>query len=86
MPNFAGQPDGALAHVGELLRDGWTVAVVAEGAGLVDRAEQVLAEHVLSGRVVDEFPADAESGVAYLLKASVDVGCCRTQTRPAERE
>ncbi|CAN5327281.1 transcription-repair coupling factor [soil metagenome] len=74
VPSFAGQPDGALGHVAELLRDGWTVAVTAEGGGLVERAADVLAEHEVSGREVEEFPADAEAGVAYLLRASVDTG------------
>ena len=74
VPSFAGQPDGALTHVAERLRDGWTVAVVAEGAGLVDRADQVLAEHGLSGREVEEYPVDAEAGVAYLLKSTVEQG------------
>jgi transcription-repair coupling factor (superfamily II helicase) len=74
VPSFAGQPDGAVGHVGELLREGWTVAVVAEGPGLVDRARDVLADHELSGREVDSFPADAEPGVAYLLRSSVDSG------------
>ena len=74
VPSFAGQPDGAIGHLAERLRDGWTIAVVAQGAGLVERAADVLAEHGLSGRVVDAFPADAEPGVAYLLKASVEHG------------
>jgi transcription-repair coupling factor (superfamily II helicase) len=79
VPSFAGQPDGALGHVADLLRGGWTVAVTAEGAGLVERAADVLAEHGLSGRAVDEFPAGAgsagpEAGVGYLVRASVDVG------------
>ena len=74
VPSFAGQPDGAVGHVGDLLRDGWTLAVVAEGPGLVDRARDVLADHELSGREVESFPADAEPGVAYLLRSSVDSG------------
>lgn len=74
VPSFAGQPDGALGHVAELLRAGWTVAVTAEGGGLVERAADVLGEHEVSGRVVEEFPMDAEPGVAYLLRASVDTG------------
>jgi transcription-repair coupling factor (superfamily II helicase) len=81
VPSFAGQAEGAVQHVKELLRDGWTVAVVAEGAGLVERAAQVLGEAEASGRIVDAFPVKAsatepgpEEGVAYLLKASVDHG------------
>ena len=74
VPNFAGQPDGALDHVAELLRDGWKVAVVAAGQGLVDRAGQVLADREMSGREVEEYPAQADAGVAYLLAASIDHG------------
>ncbi|MDJ0335963.1 transcription-repair coupling factor [Salinibacterium sp. G-O1] len=74
VPNFAGQPDGALGHVGELLRDGWTVAVISEGHGLVERTANVLAEHELAGRAVDAFPPKADAGVAYLVQASVDQG------------
>ncbi len=74
VPSFAGQPDGAVSHVAELLHDGWTIAVVAQGTGMVDRAGQVLAEHELSAREVEAFPADAQPGVAYLLQASLDLG------------
>ncbi|MGL4340111.1 MAG: transcription-repair coupling factor [Rhodoglobus sp.] len=74
VPNFAGQADGALNHVGELLREGWTVAVVSEGTGLVERTAQVLAEHELAGRAVEQFPPATEVGLAYLLQASVDQG------------
>ena len=74
VPSFAGQAEGALGHVGELLRDGWTVAIVAQGHGMLDRAADLLGEHELSGRVVETLPADAEPGVAYLLQASVDAG------------
>ena len=81
VPSFAGQAEGAVQHVKELLRAGWTVAVVAEGPGLVERAAQVLGEAGASGRIVEWFPAKAsatepgpEEGVAYLLKASVDHG------------
>ena len=74
VPSFAGQVDGALGHVAELLRDGWSVAVVTPGGGMVDRARDVLSEHGVSGREVETFPTDAEAGVAYLLQASVDTG------------
>ena len=74
VPGFAGQPDGALDHVESLLKDGWQVAVVAEGHGLVERAASVLAERELSAREVEGFPADPEPGVAYLTMASVDQG------------
>ncbi len=72
--SFAGQPDGALGHVADLLRDGWVVVIAAQGHGLVERAADVLAEHELSGRAVEAVPADAEPGVAYLVQASIDTG------------
>jgi len=73
-PAFAGTVDGALDHVAQLLADGWTVGIVAEGSGLIERTADLLAERELSGRAVDEFPAETEPGVAYLLQASVDHG------------
>lgn len=73
-PNFAGNPDGAIDHISNLLNSEWTVVITAQGAGLVERAASVLAEHGLAGRIVDAFPADAEPGVAYLVKASVEAG------------
>jgi transcription-repair coupling factor (superfamily II helicase) len=74
VPTFAGQVDGAVGFVGGLLRDGWSVAVVAQGHGLVDRAVDVLGEHELAGRAVDEFPKAPEAGVAYVLQAHVEHG------------
>ncbi|CAN5133273.1 transcription-repair coupling factor [soil metagenome] len=74
VPSFAGQAEGAIAHVEQLLADSWTVAIVAQGAGLVERASDVLAERGLAARVVETMPVDTEPGVAYLLKASVEAG------------
>jgi transcription-repair coupling factor (superfamily II helicase) len=81
VPSFAGQPTGAIDHVETLMRDGWTVVIVARGQGLVERAVDVLAERELPGRLVEEFPATGsaaasslEPGVAYLLKASAEHG------------
>ena len=74
VPSFAGQAEGAVAHVAERLRAGWTVAVVAEGHGLVERAADLLGELEVSARAVEAFPAEAEPGVAYLLTASLDRG------------
>jgi len=74
VPSFAGKAEGAVAHVGERLKDGWTVAIVAAGTGMVERAADVLAEFELSARVVDAFPDTVEGGVAYLVKASVEQG------------
>jgi len=74
VPSFAGRVEGAVDHLAGLLRDGWSVAVVAGGQGLVERAAQVLAEHGLAGRVVEELPDELEPGVAHLLRGAVDAG------------
>jgi transcription-repair coupling factor (superfamily II helicase) len=74
VPSFQGSVDGAVGHLADRLKDGWTIAIVAQGAGLVERAADVLAEAELPARIVEEFPAEPEPGIAYLVKASVDHG------------
>ena len=74
VPSFAGQPDGAVDHVVQLLRQGWTVAIAAAGPGLVERAADVLAAREAAARPVEAFPADPEAGVAYLVMGAVEAG------------
>ncbi len=74
VPSFAGNVDGAVHHVASRLAEGWRVAIVAEGHGLVERAVDVLSEHGVAARQVADYPADAEPGVAYALAASVEQG------------
>ena len=74
VPSFAGNVDGAIEHVGEKLRAGWSVVIASAGHGLVERAEQMLAEHTLAGRIVDALPDTLESGVAYLVQANLEHG------------
>jgi transcription-repair coupling factor (superfamily II helicase) len=74
VPSFQGNATGAIEHIAERLRAGWTVGVVARGAGLVERAADVLGEHELAGRIVEDFPAEPEAGIAYLVQAGLDSG------------
>lgn len=74
VPSFQGNVEGAVAHVALRLRDGWRLVVAAAGHGLVERARDVLAEHGLAGRLVDEVPAELEPGVAYLVQAQAAAG------------
>ncbi|MDQ1551634.1 MAG: hypothetical protein QOD50_1056 [Actinomycetota bacterium] len=74
VPSFAGQLTGAIEHVKELTRGGWTVAIAALGIGLVERAADVLGEHEVAGRIVETLPAELEGGVAYLVQADVEAG------------
>jgi transcription-repair coupling factor (superfamily II helicase) len=83
MPSFQGNVDGATQHVADRLADGWRVIVAAAGAGLVERAAGVLAERGLAARLVDDYPADAEPGVAYLVKATVEHGFELPETKIA---
>ncbi|NEM90715.1 transcription-repair coupling factor [Galbitalea soli] len=74
VPSFAGQLGGAIEHVGELTRAGWTVVVAALGTGLVERAADVLGEHGIAGRIVDDLPEHPDNGVVYLVKGAVEAG------------
>ncbi|MCH6232266.1 transcription-repair coupling factor [Microbacterium sp. CFH 31415] len=74
VPSFQGNVDGATAHVGELLADGWRVVVAASGAGLVERARDVLAERGIAARKVDEVLAAPEPGVAHLVVSVLERG------------
>lgn len=73
-PSFAGNPDGAIEHITARLKDGWSVVITAQAAGLIERAADVLGEHGLAARITDDLPDDLEAGVAYLVKATVEAG------------
>ncbi|NLT26321.1 MAG: DEAD/DEAH box helicase, partial [Microbacteriaceae bacterium] len=67
----------AIEHVLARLAEGWSVAMAANGPGLVERAVQVLAERGAAGRPVEALPADPaelEAGVCYLLQAPLTAG------------
>ncbi|GAB3616495.1 transcription-repair coupling factor [Okibacterium endophyticum] len=74
VPSFQGNTEGAIDHVASRLKEGWSVAIVARGSGLVERAHDVLAEHEVPARVVDEFPEHPEPAMAYLMQAAVEQG------------
>lgn len=74
VPAFHGNVDGATEHVGELLADGWRVVVAASGAGLVERARDVLAERGIAARRVDEVLAAPEPGVAHIVLSTLESG------------
>ncbi|MET0734370.1 MAG: DEAD/DEAH box helicase, partial [Microbacterium sp.] len=74
VPSFQGNVDGATAHVGRLLADGWRVVVAASGTGLVERARDVLADRGIAARRVDDVSAAPEPGVAHLVVAPLERG------------
>nr|WP_245190120.1 transcription-repair coupling factor [Leucobacter exalbidus] len=68
---------GAIRIIGERLKAGWHAIVTAPGAGLVERARDLLAEAGAAARIVEslpESPADLEAGVVYLVVASATAG------------
>ncbi|MCR2791516.1 transcription-repair coupling factor [Microbacterium sp. zg.Y625] len=74
VPSFHGNVDGATAHIGELLADGWRVVVAASGAGLVERARAVLADRGLAAREVPDVHGIPETGVALTVVATLERG------------
>ncbi|SJM66319.1 transcription-repair coupling factor [Gulosibacter sp. 10] len=84
VPSFAGNSEGAIDHVVELLGAGWRVVMAANGQGLVERAQQVLAERGAAGRPVDSLPEEGlEAGVAYLVQAPLTAGAQLPEQRLA---
>ncbi|GAA1940036.1 transcription-repair coupling factor [Microbacterium aoyamense] len=74
VPSFQGNVDGAIAHVGALLADGWRVVVAASGIGLVERARDVLADRGIAARKVDDLLAAPEPGVAHVVVSTLERG------------
>ncbi|PPL15817.1 transcription-repair coupling factor [Microterricola pindariensis] len=74
VPSFQGNVGGAIEHVAARLADGWSLAIVAGGHGLVQRASDVLAERGLAAHIVESFPAEPDPGVAYLVQAEAAHG------------
>ena len=74
VPSFHGNVDGAIEHVAARVREGWSVVVAAQGAGLVERARDVLSEHGVAARVVDELADAPEAGIATLVQAAIEQG------------
>ncbi|UGS26804.1 transcription-repair coupling factor [Microbacterium resistens] len=74
IPSFHGNVDGAVEFVAARVAEGWRVVLVASGAGLVDRARDVLADRGVAARVVAELPDVPDAGVATLVVGSVEAG------------
>jgi len=74
VPLTAGDIDAMVHHIGARQKEGWSVVVAVEGAGLVERAGQLLAEHDIGSRPVDAVPDDCEPGVIYLVRGTLEHG------------
>ncbi|WP_431073780.1 transcription-repair coupling factor [Microbacterium phyllosphaerae] len=74
IPSFHGNVDGAISFVDAKVADGWRVVVIAAGAGLVDRARDVLSDRGIAARIVSELVDAPDTGVATLVTGSVEAG------------
>ncbi|WP_191905757.1 transcription-repair coupling factor [Microbacterium caowuchunii] len=74
VPSFAGNVDGAIAHVGSRVADGWSVVIAASGVGLADRARDVLGEHGIAARRVDTILEAPEPRVAMIVTSELERG------------
>ncbi|WP_447589284.1 transcription-repair coupling factor [Microbacterium lacticum] len=83
VPSFQGNVDGATAHVGALVSEGWRVVVTASGAGLVDRARDVLADRGIAARTADGLDEAPEPGVAVAVLGQLESGFELPETKLA---
>ncbi|AKV85032.1 transcription-repair coupling factor [Microbacterium sp. CGR1] len=74
IPSFHGNVDGAISFVDAKVAEGWRVVVIAAGAGLVDRARDVLSDRGIAARIVSELIEAPDTGVATLVTGSVEAG------------
>lgn len=70
LPTFSGQAEQAIEFVRSRLSEQWRVVITAQGTGLVERARDVLLEHGLTARMVEELPDEMEAGIAYVVHAT----------------
>ncbi|MCE4025654.1 MULTISPECIES: transcription-repair coupling factor [unclassified Microbacterium] len=74
IPSFHGNVDGAIEFTAGRVADGWRVVLVSSGAGLVDRARDVLADRGIAARVVETLPDAPDPGVATLVTGAIESG------------
>ncbi|OAN33680.1 transcription-repair coupling factor [Microbacterium sp. H83] len=74
IPSFHGNVDGAISFVDAKVADGWRVVVISAGAGLVDRARDVLSDRGIAARIVETLDTAPDAGVATLVTGSVEAG------------
>jgi transcription-repair coupling factor (superfamily II helicase) len=81
--SFQGNVEGAVDHVAGLIADRWAVVLAAPGAGLVDRARDVLSDRGIAARIVEDLSEAPEPGVVSLVRAEVESGFASAEARLA---
>jgi transcription-repair coupling factor (superfamily II helicase) len=71
---YRGNTEAAIADIAERIRSGWRVTVVAEGRGTSQRLAEVLTEHDLPIRRVDELDHVPTPGVVTLVTGELSHG------------
>jgi transcription-repair coupling factor (superfamily II helicase) len=71
---YRGDTDTALRDIAGWLAQGWRVVVVTEGIGLARRVVEVLGEHDMAGRVVDELSTGPEAGLVQVATGGLGRG------------
>jgi transcription-repair coupling factor (superfamily II helicase) len=72
--SYRGDTESAVNDIAKRIRDGWRVVLTAEGHGLSARLAEVLTEHELPVRTVDELPAPPVSGLGTVVTAPLAHG------------
>src|SRR5690606_20831941 len=81
--SFQGNVEGAMDHVATLIADRWAVVLAAPGAGLVDRARDVISDRGIAARIVDDLTDVPEPGVVTLVRAEVENGFASAEAKLA---
>ena len=83
VPSFQGNVEGATGFVADLVSQGWSVVVVAAGAGLVERGRDVLAERGIAARIAQDLTEAPAGGVVTLVRGRAEAGFVSEEARLA---
>jgi transcription-repair coupling factor (superfamily II helicase) len=80
---YRGNTEAAIADIAERVRSGWRVVVVAEGKGTSQRLAEILTEHELPIRFVEELDLSPTVGVVTLVTGELSHGFAADAVRLA---
>jgi transcription-repair coupling factor (superfamily II helicase) len=71
---YRGDTESAVNDIAKRIRDGWRVLLMAEGHGLSARLAEVLTEHDLPTRIVEELPEAPVTGIGTVVTGGLSHG------------
>ncbi|MDP9801221.1 transcription-repair coupling factor (superfamily II helicase) [Arcanobacterium wilhelmae] len=80
---FAGKVDDAVAALGALARENYTLVLTVEGAGLARRLLDVMSDAEVPARTADHLDTPPASGVVHIVTAPIATGFINEKTRLA---